>query len=211
MWSNAMKKKYFLLPLVVLIVLRSQTTFAQFFVGGFIEPMLTYESGTGDVNFPSPYRNSESKVEGLGLGARLGAQVYETIFAGIDGRYSFPTFKDTSLNQDVEARAWNLGPLVGIQMPTPIGLRFWASWILAGELDPDRDQGVDEIFKSGNGFRLGGGINLAIVSLNLEYQYLKYDTIEIEEVGIFNTGYTSDEIALTNKSIILSASFPIGL
>ncbi len=205
-------KKTLLYPLVLLIsISSSKATVGEYFVGGFIEPMMTYEIGTGDVQFPPPYGHSDSTLRGIGLGGRLGAQVWETIFAGIDGRYAFPRFKDTSLNQDIDARSWNLGPLVGVQMPTPFGLRFWGSWILAGELDPDKDRGVDEIFKSGNGFRFGGGINLAIVSVNLEYQYLKYDQSEIEEVGIFNSGHNTDEIFLTNKSFILSGSFPIGL
>jgi hypothetical protein len=179
--------------------------------GLFLEPMVTYETGTGDINFPAPINSSESKVRGFGVGARFGLQLFEIFFAGVDGRYSMPNLKDTSLNQDTDSKSWNLGPLVGIQMPTPIGLRFWGSWILAGELDPDKDKGVDEKFKSGNGFRLGSGFRIAMVSLNAEYQYVKYDKTTIDQIGIFTTGFNSNDIALTNKSLILSVSFPIGL
>lgn len=179
--------------------------------GAFIEPMVTYETGSGEVNFPSPINNSDSKVKGFGAGARMGAQLWQTIFAGVDGRYSIPKLKDTTLNQDVKTKAWNVGPLIGIQMPTPIGLRFWGSWILAGQLDPDKDKGVDGKFKDGNGFRLGGGFRIGMVSLNAEYQYIKYDETELQEVGIFTPGFTANNIVLKNKSFIVSVSIPIGL
>lgn len=179
--------------------------------GLFIEPMATYETGSGDINFPSPINSSESKVKGFGVGARVGAQVVQTVFAGVDARYSIPNLEDTSLNQDVKSKAWNVGPMIGIQMPTPIGLRLWGSWILAGQLDPDTDKGVDEKFKDGNGFRLGGGFRFALISINAEYQYIKYDETEIQEAGIFTPGYTTNNISLTNKSLILSVSIPIGL
>lgn len=179
--------------------------------GFFVEPMATYETGTGDVNFPSPINSSDSKVRGFGVGARVGGEVWNTVFAGVDARYSIPKFKDSSLNQDIKSKSWNGGPLLGIQMPTPLGLRLWGSWILAGELDPDKDKGVDEKFKSGNGFRVGGGLRVAMVSLNAEYQYIKYDETQIQEVGVFTPGYTTNNIALKNKSFILSVSIPIGL
>lgn len=179
--------------------------------GLFVEPMVTYETGSGDINFPAPINSSDSKVKGFGVGARAGGQVWNMIFAGIDGRYSIPKLKDTSLNQDIKSKAWNAGPMVGLQMPTALGLRFWGSWILAGELDPDKDKGVDEKFKSGNGFRLGGGLRVALVSLNVEYQHLKYDETEIQEAGVFTPGYTTNNIALKNNTFIMSVSIPINL
>ncbi|MGZ3787838.1 MAG: outer membrane beta-barrel protein [Bacteriovorax sp.] len=181
-------------------------------IGGvFVEPMVTYETGTGDINFPPPVNSSDSKVKGFGVGARLGAQVWQTVFAGLDARYSIPKLKDTTLDQDIKSKAWNVGPMVGIQMPTPVGLRLWGSWIVAGQLDPDKDKGVDEKFKSGNGFRLGGGFRVGLVSLNAEYQYIKYDETEIQEAGVFTPGYSTNNIALKNKSFIVSVSVPIGL
>ncbi|MDD4976097.1 MAG: outer membrane beta-barrel protein [Bacteriovorax sp.] len=179
--------------------------------GLFVEPMVTYETGSGDINFPAPINSSDSKVKGFGVGARAGGQVWNMIFAGIDGRYSIPKLKDTSLNQDIKSKAWNAGPMVGLQMPTALGLRFWGSWILAGELDPDKDKGVDEKFKSGNGFRLGGGLRVALVSLNVEYQHLKYDETEIQEAGVFTPGYTTNNIVLKNNTFIMSVSIPINL
>jgi hypothetical protein len=199
----------------VLFIISLLTSFGAYSADGvsgvFLEPMVTYETGTGEVNFPSPINSSESKVKGFGTGARFGAQVWETVFAGIDGRYSIPTFKDTTLNQDIKSKSWNIAPMIGIQMPTPVGLRMWGSWILAGHLDPDSDKGVNEKFKSGNGFRVGGGFRVGMISMNAEYQYIKYDETEIQDVGVFTPGYTASNIALTNKSLILSISIPIGL
>lgn len=202
-----MKKK-----ILVLFVLLASFTFARAEASGvFVEPMFTYETGSGDIAFPAPTNTSDSKVKGFGVGARLGAEVWQTVFAGVDARYSIPKLKDTTLNQDVKSKSWNGGPMVGIQMPTPVGLRLFGSWILAGQLNPDADKGVDAKFKNGKGFRLGGGFRVGLVSLNAEYQYIKYDESEISESGVFTPGYNPNNIALKNKSLIVSISIPIGL
>lgn len=46
--------------------------------------MLTYERGETDVVLPSPFNSSDSTANGLGLGARLGVQVYESGFIALD-------------------------------------------------------------------------------------------------------------------------------
>lgn len=179
--------------------------------GLFVEPMLTWERGRGDVNFPAPFNSADTKIDGFGVGARVGFHVYESIFIAADGRYSMPTFKDNKLNQDVDAKAWNVGPTVGIQMPTPVGLRVWAGWIVAAELNPDKGQNVKERFESGQGYRVGAGIKLAMVSLNIEYQKIKYDNTRLEEVGVFTTNTVRDNVELDNDSMVLSVSFPISI
>lgn len=179
--------------------------------GLFIEPMLTYERGEGDVDFPDPINNSNTDIDGFGVGARVGFHVLESLFIGADGRYSIPRFKDSSLDQDVDAKAWNYGPLVGVQMPTTIGLRVWGNYIFDGSMDPEKDQGVDEKFSDAKGYRIGAGIKLGITSLNLEYQNIKYDKTEINEAGTFNPNYSTNDIELKNSSWILSVSFPISL
>lgn len=196
---------------LLILLLASLVTVNAKASGFFVEPMVTYERGSGEIDFPAPVNSSDSKVRGFGVGARLGGQVWNTIFAGIDARYSMPKLKDESLKQNIESKAWNGGPMIGLQMPTTLGLRFWGSWILAGEIDPDKDKGVDEKFQSGHGFRLGGGIRVAVVSLNIEYQRIKYDETEIQEIGIFTPGYVADDITLKNNSLVMSVSFPINL
>ena len=69
-------------------------------------------------------------------------------------------------------------------MPTTLGIRVWAGYILAGSMDVEKDQGVDLKFKDANGYRVGVGIKLSMVSLNLEYQQIEYDETELQDAGI---------------------------
>lgn len=179
--------------------------------GLFVEPMLTWERGRGDVNFPSPIDSAETEMDGFGVGARVGFHVMDSIFLAADGRYSLPTFKDNKLNQDVDAKAWNVGPVVGFQMPTTLGVRVWAGWVVAGEVDPDKGQNVKERFESGSGYRVGAGIKLAMVSLNAEYQKITYDNTRLEEVGVFTPNYSRGDVEYKNESMVLSVSFPISI
>lgn len=201
-------KKLLLLPTILMII--SNVANAEG-AGLFVEPILTYERGRGDVNFPSPFSSADTKIDGFGIGARVGLHVLESIFVGADGRYSMPNFKDNKLNQDVNAKSWNIGPVVGVQMPTIVGLRMWAGYVLAGQIDPDKGQNVKETFKSGNGYRVGAGMKVAMVSLNIEYQHVTYDDTTLEEVGIFTPNSTRSDVELTNNSTVLSVSFPIAL
>jgi Outer membrane protein beta-barrel domain len=180
-------------------------------VGLFVEPMITYERGDGAVNYPSPLSKSDNDINGFGVGTRLGIHLYESFFLGVDGRYSMPTFKDSSLKQNTDAKAWNYGPVAGFQMPTSIGLRVWGGYIVDGEMNPDKDKNVDENFRKANGYRVGAGIKLGIASLNLEYQQLNYDKTTINQVGTFTTGQTFNKVQLDNNTWIVSVSFPLSL
>lgn len=179
--------------------------------GIFFEPIVTYERGDSKINYPSPINDSTGKIQGLGVGTRLGFHLLESLFFGVDGRYSMPSFKDSSLNQNARARSWNYGPMVGVQMPFAIGLRFWGSYIMGGELDPDSSKNVDAKFKNGKGFRLGGGIKLGVTSLNLEYQAIKYDETQIQQAGVFAPGTSFRNVDLKNNSVVFSVSFPFSL
>jgi hypothetical protein len=179
--------------------------------GLFVEPMITWERGRGDVNFPSPINSADTELDGFGVGARFGGHVYNTIFVAADGRYSIPKFKDNKINQDADAKSWNVGPVVGMQMPTPFALRVWGGWIVAGGVDVDKSQNVKEDFKSGQGYRIGAGVKLAVASFNIEYQKIKYDNTVIEEVGVFTPNTTLGGVELTNEAMVLSVSFPIAL
>ncbi len=181
-------------------------------VGGvFVEPMITLEKGNGEVDFPSPFNSSTTNIDGFGVGTRLGFHVFESIFLGVDGRYAMPEFKDSSLGQKIRARSWNYGPVLGLQMPTSLALRIWAGYIFDGQLDPDKDENVDEKFTDATGYRIGAGIKFSLISLNLEFQSLNYDKTEISEIGIFNPGYSTSNIDLNTSSWILSVSMPISL
>jgi Outer membrane protein beta-barrel domain len=196
--------------IITLIFTLLTVTPAMSSVGGlFVEPMLTYESGDATVNFPSPFGSSDSTVKGLGVGARMGVHVIETVFVAGDLRYSFPTYKNSSTSISTDATAYNYGLVVGVQMPTPVALRVWAGYILGGAMDPDSNRGIDVKFVNGDGFRFGAGFQVAMVSLNLEYQHMNYGETEIENGGLF-TGPTNN-IQQDNDSLIFGVSFPVTL
>lgn len=201
--------KFFLLLFVS--VFMTKAALAENKGGIFVEPILSYERGEGDIDFPAPFNSSDTDVDGFGVGARLGFHIFESVLIGADGRYSMPRFKDSALDQDVDAKAYNYGPVVGIQMPTELGIRVWGGYIMDGELDPEKDRNVDEKFTQAKGYRVGAGIKLSIVSLNLEYQDLTYEKTELQEVGVFNPGYSRGDVELKNQSWILSVSFPISI
>lgn len=177
-------------------------------VGLFLEPGITYELGDTTINYPSPLANSTGSVQGLGLAARAGVHLFEAFFLGLDYRYSMPQFKDSSDNYDEKAIATNWGPVVGMQMPI-VGLRIWGSYIMDGELNPDKSRNFDVKFAKATGYRVGAGFQLILVSLNLEYQQLKYDQTNLEQAGPFSANTTLNQVNLENKTWLASVSFPL--
>lgn len=177
--------------------------------GLFVEPMLTYEQGESDIDYPAPFGGSDGEVEGWGVGARLGGHVMEALFIGADVRYSKPEVDNDDPDFTSDATAYNYGPVVGVQMPTLLGLRVWGSYILGGELDIDKKNDVDLKLEDASGYRVGAGVKLGPVSLNLEYQQISYDKTELEDAGIFS-GSTND-VDADIESYIVSVSFPISL
>jgi hypothetical protein len=164
--------------------------------GFFLEPMVTWETGEGD-------QGARSETDGFGAGMRLGGHVGEILFLGVDGRYSFPSLQAPG-GLDVDAEQWNVGALVGVQMPWFVGLRLWGNYIFSGELDPDSSAGFDTKFTDANGYRVGAGIRVAIASLNIEYQDLDYDETEVS--GVFGGGTLGSQ--QDQQSWIFSVSFP---
>lgn len=187
----------------------ASTAEAQDSKGGlFVEPAVTYELGTTKVDYPAPFSNSTGRADGIGLGARLGFHLNEAFFLGMDARYGMPEFKDSSVDYHAKSIATNWGPVVGLQMPD-LGMRLWGSYILDGELNPERSGSFDVKFRKATGYRVGAGFRVASVSLNLEYQDLKYGESRLEQLGPFSTGTTFDSVNLTDKTWIASVSFPL--
>jgi hypothetical protein len=178
-------------------------------IGLFIEPALTYERSDTSVNYPAPFSSSSGKVNGFGIGARLGIHLKEVFFLGLDGRYSMPTFKDSTVSYDAKSVSTNWGPVAGLQMPN-LGLRLWGGIILGGNLNPERSGSLDVNFKDTFGYRVGAGFRLMPVSLNLEYQHLKYEQTILEQVGPFSNT-TFNNVTLENNSWVASVSFPVEL
>ena len=179
-------------------------------VGLFVEPALTYELGSTSINYPAPFSNSTGSAQGFGLGARLGIHLAEIFFVGLDARYSMPTFKDSSVAYEAKSVSTNWGPVVGAQMPI-VGLRVWGSYILGSELNPEKSGTFDIKFQSGTGYRVGAGMRVTLVSLNLEYQQIRYGQAGLEQIGPFSSDSTFSNVNLESKTWIASVSFPLEL
>ena len=202
--------KKFLLPVTSLLFLSAPVLAEENKGGLFIEPMITYEQSKGEIDYPAPFGKSDADSDGFGVGARVGFHVYKSLFIGADGRYSALEFKDEGSDNKTDAKAWNYGPMIGVQMPTAIALRVWGSYIMDGQVDPEKKNGFDAKFEDGTGYRVGAGVKLGFASLNLEYQNITYDKTKIQSVGNFGTNSVSDT-NLDNSTWIASVSFPFSL
>lgn len=205
-----MRKQLSVLAMIALALPFAQT-FAQDKGGLFIEPMLTYEKSDAEVDYPSPLGSSEGEQHGFGAAARLGFHVYESIFVALDGRYSRLDFEDDDNDYVTTGNSYNYGATLGFQVPSDVGIRVWGTYVLGGQLDPDKDNGIDLKFKDGHGYRLGAGILLGTVSLNLEYQKITYDKTEVEEVGDLDPDIENDDFEMISDGYVVSVSFPIAL
>lgn len=179
--------------------------------GLFVEPMITYENLDSKVNYPNPFGDTKGELSGLGAGLRLGGHVFDTIFIGLDGRYSRPEYSANNGDYTADATAYNYGLVAGVQLPTPISLRVWGGYILGGEFDPERANNVDMRFEKGTGYRVGAGLMLAMVSINLEYQRINYDKAVLESVGPFDPNDSFNDVEAKNDGYVLSVSFPLSL
>ncbi len=177
--------------------------------GLFIEPFLTYEKGELEVDYPSPFGSSTEDIEGVGLGARLGFHVHEIIFLAVDARYSMPNYDSSMLSGDASSNSYNLGATLGVQTPVA-GLRVWGTYIADGMIDPDSISNVDIKFSKLHGYRLGAGLYVSMISLNLEYENASYDKSTVQSVGAI-TGGDLDNINANFETYVLSLSFPVAL
>lgn len=177
--------------------------------GLFLEPFLTYEQSDVDIDYPAPFSSSTESVDGFGIGARLGFHFAGIVFIAADARYSHPQYDSSALSGKADAKSYNLGGTVGVQTPFA-GLRIWGTYIFDGVLDPETINSVDLKFKELEGYRVGVGLYVAVVSINLEYQDATYDNTTLEQFGAFNANAESS-IEAQGKSYILSVSFPISI
>ena len=205
------KLNYFLATLSTVSIFWGFQSFGESGHSGlFVEPALTYETSNSSINYPSPLSDSTGHVDGFGLGVRLGFHIEEVLFLGVDGRYGMQQFKDSSTNYDAASVSTNWGPVIGVQMPN-VGLRVWGTYIGGGELNPEKSGSYDAKFSKGTGYRVGAGFRISALSLNLEYQDMKYGQTTLEQLGSFTPGTNFDSVNLSNKSWVASVSFPLEL
>jgi hypothetical protein len=181
--------------------------------GFFIEPLIFASQEDTSVNTSQlPIINSDTSGEarGYGVGLRFGGHVHEAVLLGLDARYAKLRMSDSTFYDDVNADVYNIAPMVGLQTPL-WGIRLMAGYVVAGENNPDAgNQGVDLKFKEAQGWRLGAGVHIAAVGVNLEYQDLKYNSTEVESLGPVAVNNNTSVDADT-KGYSLSVSFPIEL
>lgn len=202
-------KKLILIPLVALAVIFtgiSKAGAASSGIGLFVEPGVTYERGNTRTDWPAVLNDSTGESNGLGLMGRLGFHVADIVFVGLDARYSMPSFKDSSVNYSADATQFNWGPVVGVQTPL-LGIRVWGGYIAGGWIDPKSSGSLDVKIEDAQGYRVGAGLRFLMLSLNVEYQQLKYGKVSVENAGGFNFG-SFDSVKPKNESWIASVSFP---
>lgn len=182
--------------------------------GLFLEPMITYQTGDNEVKtsqLPIVSDDSSGKISGFGAGLRVGAHISEIVFLGVDGRFTQLTMKD-SFYGNTDGQAYNYGVTAGAQMPW-YGVRAWGTYVFGGLYDPNAgttSPAINAKADQAKGYRLGAGIKLMNVSVNLEYEDLNYDKTTITNASVFNTNINSD-VDFTTKSWILGVSFPFAL
>ncbi len=195
------------------VTTKSEETSSRISPGGFyIEPMLTASVADSSVKtsqLPLISDDTTGTEKGYGLGLRLGGHVSEILLLGVDARYAKTQMQDSSYG-NANAESYNIAPVIGLQTPL-FGIRLLGGYVMGGENNPEAGtRGFDLKFKDARGWRVGAGLHVAAVSLNLEYQDLKYDTTEVESFGSLNVNNTSD-IDATNKGYLLTLGFPIEL
>ncbi|MBX3034051.1 MAG: hypothetical protein KF865_09005 [Bdellovibrionaceae bacterium] len=180
--------------------------------GLFLEPMIFAERNNTEIKtsqLPIISDNTSGRTQGPGLGLRFGGHVNETFFLAADARYSQTDFSDSSY-QSAKSTGYNYGVTAGAQTPY-YGVRLWGTALLGGAMDPAAGaQGFDVKFDDAKGYRVGAGVHVASVALNLEYQDLTFDKSTIQSVGILNVDRQTG-VDFTEKGLVLSVGFPIEL
>lgn len=178
--------------------------------GAYIEPMLIFAQNTAEAENVSIPGDTDGNVRDAAIGARLGLHLGEIFFLAADGRYGQAEFND-SFYDNANAAIYNYGATAGLQTPF-YGVRLWGTYILGGEFDPaEGAQNVDLLFSDATGYRVGAGIHVGAVSINLEYQDLTYDTTEIESVGNFPGAGAIGDLEVAQTGYALSLGFPFEL
>lgn len=175
--------------------------------GFFLEPMIFASQEDMSVE-TSGFGDTSGSARSYGAALRFGGHISEIALLGLDARYSKANIDGTSYG-DVDADVYNIAPMVGLQTPLA-GIRLTAGYVLAGENNPDGGNTFDVKFKEAQGWRLGAGIHILAVSVNLEYQDLTYNTTEVESVGPLATSSDFDVDANT-QGYALTVGFPIEL
>ncbi len=176
--------------------------------GLFLEPSIYVESGTGQFTSSTGIINFDGKLEGYGVGVKGGVHFADIWFGGLDIMYSMPKFTESNGRFSSNTKNILVGVVTGVQMPI-VGLRVWGGFIPYGTLDQDKDRGLQMKFSNPSLFKLGAGMHVSMLSINLEYMWGKYGKSEITNDGS-NFATFADAEAKQNV-FMLGVSFPLML
>jgi hypothetical protein len=166
--------------------------------GFYFEPGVFYESGKGTVDLD----DSEATTKGLGVDLKLGMHfVDRMLFVALDGTYSKPKFEHDNTSYSADATSSTYGAVIGVQTPL-LGLRLWAGYVFGGTLDPEESGLFDVKFDEASGPKMGVGIKIVFVAINVEYMDLKY------KKGTGNWGSFPSLDDFGNKVTMVSVSVP---
>ncbi len=101
------------------------------------------------------YRTTRTVSHSLSASSLL--PIFKSMFIGVDGRYSLPTSESTV----------NYGPVLGVQLSTRMPARIWV-----GSNIPDLRRSKHD------GIRIGTGVKIGMISLNIEFQQNKFKQFE---------------------------------
>lgn len=172
--------------------------------GLFLEPGVSYQVTTSNFDYGSGISNSSAATRGFGVLLRGGIHVYERFFVAADARYGMLNFNDNSNNINAEATAWDIAPTIGMQM-ADYGARLYAGYVLAGNLDPKSANNIDIRLDDANGWRVGAGLKLQHLSVNIEWQRLHYGSSKITRPA----GATLTNADYNAEGLVASVTFPM--
>ncbi len=180
-------------------------------VGGFfVEPMLIYSKNETSIKtsqLPLISNDTSGTLSDAAIGARLGLHVGEIFILAADGRYGKSRFQD-SFYSSAEASSYNYGLTAGIQTPVA-GIQLFGTYIVGGAFDPSVGaQNIDMKFTDARGYRVGAGIHVLAVSVNLEYQDLVYNNSTIESFGDLAVNRAST-VDASQSGYSISLGFPV--
>jgi len=181
-------------------------------IGLAIEPMIIYAQEEGEIKtsgLPVISDDTSATSTGVGFGLKLGGHVGSIVTAGVDGRYLRTRFQDSAYGA-ADSSKYTVGPTVGVQMPVA-GLRLWGTYVPFGQYDPQAgNRGFDVRFQEPQGYRVGAGFHIGPVSLNLEYENIKFNQTKLQSLGDVRFSSNSD-INYDSQSWNGSVSFPLEL
>lgn len=180
--------------------------------GLFVEPMLIYSKNDSTIKtsqLPLITDDTSGTINDAAIGARLGVHIGEVFILAADGRYGKSRFQDSSY-QTADASNYNYGATAMVQTPV-VGIQLFGTYILGGVFDPAAgNQNIDLKFTDARGYRVGAGLHIMAISLNLEYQDITYNNSIIESAGSVALNRQTS-VDANQRGYALSLGFPIEL